>query len=249
MNQADNQVAIEYYTDPLCCWSWAFEPQWRRLRYEYQGKIKWLYRMAGMIPSWKNFSDPMYAVDRPLQMGPMWMEASQVSGQPIHNKIWGEDPPASSYPACIAVKCAALQSAEAEEALLRSLREAVMLQGKNIANERVLFETAQELESKALLDAAQLQEDYKNGKGQKAFREDLQKVRFGKISRFPALILRYADQKAIMMVGNRPYDVLLQAIKEIAPNLEPVKLAAYADEYRTYWGSITDKEKEVATQV
>ena len=25
-------LSIEYYTDPLCCWSWAFEPQWRRLR-------------------------------------------------------------------------------------------------------------------------------------------------------------------------------------------------------------------------
>src|SRR5690242_21305745 len=32
-NEAD-LLEVIYYTDPLCCWSWAFEPQWRRFLYE-----------------------------------------------------------------------------------------------------------------------------------------------------------------------------------------------------------------------
>jgi hypothetical protein len=38
-NEAREQklAFIEYFTDPLCSWSWAFEAQWRRLRYECAG--------------------------------------------------------------------------------------------------------------------------------------------------------------------------------------------------------------------
>src|SRR3954466_16223308 len=128
------RVEIIYYTDPLCCWSWAFEPQWRRLRYEFGDKIIYRYVMSGLLPEWKNYSDPLYSVSRPMQMGPVWHQASLQSGMQMYDKIWVEDPPASSYPACIAVKCAELQSKKAGDTYLRLAREAIMLHGKNIAN-------------------------------------------------------------------------------------------------------------------
>src|SRR3954471_3369508 len=130
-NKAD-RVEITFYTDPLCCWSWGFEPQWRRLQYELQDQIVFRYVMTGLLASWKNFSDPLYSVTRPQQMGPVWMEAGTVSGMPVHHKLWVEDPPASSYPACIAVKSVQLQSPAAGIKYLRMLREAVMIQGLNI---------------------------------------------------------------------------------------------------------------------
>lgn len=102
-NKAD-RVEITFYTDPLCCWSWAFEPQWRKLQYQFRDEIVFRYIMTGMLPSWKNYSDPFYSVSRPQQMGPVWLEASSSSGMIINSKIWVNDPPASSYPACIAVK-------------------------------------------------------------------------------------------------------------------------------------------------
>src|SRR5690606_12765756 len=108
-NKVD-RVEIEFYTDPLCCWSWAFEPHWRRLRYEYQGKIVWRYRLGGMLPDWKSYNDPINTVSRPIQMGPVWTDASHLSGMPIDSLLWFYNPPESSYPACIAVKCAQLQS-------------------------------------------------------------------------------------------------------------------------------------------
>src|SRR4051794_21017197 len=112
--QAD-LLEITYYTDPLCCWSWGFEPQWRKLLAEFSGKLKTRYCMGGLLPGWKNFHDAVNAVTKPVQMGPVWMHAAQVSGMPIQHNLWVKDPPASSYPACMAVKCAGLQSAEAED--------------------------------------------------------------------------------------------------------------------------------------
>jgi predicted DsbA family dithiol-disulfide isomerase len=138
-------LEITYYTDPLCCWSWAFEPQWRRLLYEFKGKVKYRYCMAGLLPGWDNYNDSINSVSKPIQMGPVWMHAKQLSGMPIEQNIWMSDPPSSSYPACIAVKCAAFQSLRAEEHFLRMLREAVMIRGENISKEEVIFNLAEKL--------------------------------------------------------------------------------------------------------
>ena len=64
------QVEIIYYTDPLCSWSWAFEPQWRRLRYEFGSQICPRYVMCGMISDWQSYSDPFNSVSRPPPNGP-----------------------------------------------------------------------------------------------------------------------------------------------------------------------------------
>ena len=86
--------------DPLCCWSWALEPQWRRLRYEYGRQIRWRYRMAGMIAGWDGYDDPLMSLSRSAQMGPVWLQARHLSGMPTKDQVWTEDPPSSSYPAC-----------------------------------------------------------------------------------------------------------------------------------------------------
>src|SRR5215217_1789774 len=98
---AAGPVEIQSFTDPLCCWSWALEPQWRRLRYEYRDQVRWRYRMGGLIPNWNSYTDPMNIVSKPIQMGPVWLEAKYKSGMPLQDKIWFQDPPASSFPACI----------------------------------------------------------------------------------------------------------------------------------------------------
>ena len=139
-------LEITYYTDPLCCWSWGFEPQWRRLLYELNDKIRYRYCMGGLLPKWKNYNDNLNSVTRPIQMGPVWMHAKEISGMPMDYNIWMRDPPSSSYPACLAVKCASIQSLRAEEKYLRMVREELMINGKNISNRAVLFEIAEKVE-------------------------------------------------------------------------------------------------------
>lgn len=199
--------------------------------------------MGGLLPNWESFNDPMNAINRPVQMGPLWFEAKYISGMPIQDQIWITDPPSSSYPACIAVKCAALQSAEAEEAYLRKLREAVMLHTKNIAQQQVLIDIAATLAKDiyGILDIEQFKNDLQNGNGYEAFRKDLLQVRYHKISRFPTLTIS-ANNKAVMIVGYRPYSVLLDAIAAVAPDLEPVQRPIDAADYIRYWHGATERE-------
>jgi len=216
-------IAIVNYTDPLCCWSWAFEPHWRRLRDAFRGALACRYRMAGMIADWDSYNDPLNTVSRPVQMGPIWRQAQHLSGVPVDDRIWVLDPPASSYPACLAVKAAELQSADAADLYLGRLREAVMAQRRNIARREVLLEVADEAAAAApdRLDAARLRHDLDAAPPRDALREDIKEARYRGIGRFPTLTLRRAGGAGVMIVGYRPYEVLLAAIARIAPDLTP----------------------------
>lgn len=245
--QMADRVEITFYTDPLCCWGWAFEPQWRRLQYEYAGTIACRYVMSGLLPTWKSFNDPLYSVSRPMQMGPVWHEASLKSGMKIYDKIWVEDPPASSYPACIAVKCAELQSQKAGAQYLRLAREAVMLQAKNIAKQNVLKDIAKELSINypGLLDIEKFLFDLiGSDNGIEAFRKDLNEVQSKNITRFPTLIMRSLNKPPIMITGFRPYPVLLDAMKQVTSVTHTKQPITSKEDYVKYWGIITEREIE-----
>jgi putative protein-disulfide isomerase len=210
-------VEIVYYTDPLCCWSWAFEPHWQRLRQDYAGTISWRYCMGGLIPSWKNFNDSLTSVSRPAQMGPIWMEASHMTGVPINTRIWIENPPASSYLPCIAFKCAEAQGTGVAETYLRRMREAVMLHARNIALQSVLVELAAELEEQepGTMDLARFGTDLVGDGALEAFRRDLQEVQYRGINRFPTLVFRREGYPSLITTGYCPYPTLQEIMKKL----------------------------------
>lgn len=215
-----DRVEIVFYTDPLCCWSWAMLPELQKLKASFGDLIHITYCMGGLIKDWKSFTDPLNNVSFPSQMGPVWMDVSLKTGLKINDALWATDPPESSYPACIAVKTAALQSAEAEAAYFKHLAAAAMEDGKNISRPEVLVRVAEQL-AKALPDIFHLNDflrDYNNESSRNAFRDDLQCVKSNHIGRFPSLTFTY-QQKKILMTGYRTYDILQDALVHIAPSL------------------------------
>jgi predicted DsbA family dithiol-disulfide isomerase len=204
------KIKVAYYTDPLCCWSWAFERHWQELLHRHQDRITHEYVMGGLIPHWKNYNDPLNAVSRPIQMGPVWMHASEVTQTKMKYNIWHEDPPASSYPACIAVKTVGLQSSCAAEKYLFEIRRALMEDGLNISKTDVLFAIAESLKTDGF-DFLTFQDDWRTEKGKEGFRQDLQKTKYHNIGRFPTLTMLPTHGKGLMIVGYRPYEALQQA--------------------------------------
>jgi putative protein-disulfide isomerase len=211
-------IRIVYYTDPLCCWSWAFEPVIRQLKYELGAGLTLRYCMGGMLSDWDSYRDSLLAVERPLQMGPVWLQAKQLTGTELDDMIWFRDPPASSYPACVAVKCAARQSPEAEERYLFQLRKAVMMEGKNIAKKEVLTGLAAVLEAEmpAAFSAAQFCAQLGDDSTINAFRADLEERRSRNINRFPSLLISAGKHsKQLLVTGNRPYESLLDLLEKL----------------------------------
>jgi len=205
--------------------------------------------MGGLISTWNNYNDAVNSISRPLQMGPLWMQAHYVSGMHMNDRIWLNDPPQSSYPACVAVKCAGLQSFNAEEKYLRYAREAVMLKGLNIARQNVLFEIAEQLSDESVnFDVHQFKNDYLSGTGIDAFKKDLPEVQYKNISRFPTLTISNSDKGGIMLTGYRSYNSLIEALKDILP-VDKIVGAINIDEYKNYYNDLTDREIEEAEKL
>jgi putative protein-disulfide isomerase len=210
-------LTISYYTDPLCCWSWALQPAWSRLQEEYGDQITTRYVMGCMIVDWQSYRDPVNIVSRPFQMGAVWMHAATVGGVPIQYDVWHKDPPMSSYPSCLAVKCASLQSEQAAEQMLNDLRQAVMKQGLNISREDVILELADALSERSAgtFSAAQFLQDWKNDAARAILLEDIEETRRLQIDRFPTLIFGNELGPVHKIVGFRPYDMLQQVLRHV----------------------------------
>ena len=119
-----------YYTDPACPWSWALEPVTRKLSYQLNGSISIQYLMCGMA---REFGDPVELIGELL-------EAGESSGMPVDPRLWLQDPPRSSHPACIAVKAAAEQGDPGP--YLRRLREGLQCRRRKLDSTEALVDEA-----------------------------------------------------------------------------------------------------------
>jgi predicted DsbA family dithiol-disulfide isomerase len=238
-------VEIVYYTDPLCSWSWALEPQWRRLRYELGDAVRWRYRMGGLIPDWEHFSDPLNTITRPGQLGPLWMQVQETTGMPLDAGLWQEDPPSSSYPACLAFKAAERQGPWAAEAYLRRMREGAMLHRRNVARRDVLEaladEARAELPPELPFDVAQFSDELASKDVREALENDFREGRYQGIDRFPTLVIRGPRGTTVVCTGFRPYAALRQAVTRAAPDVQPQRRVEMID-YVEYFGRLTLRE-------
>jgi putative protein-disulfide isomerase len=238
-----DRIDITYFTDPLCCWSWAMEPQWRKLAFQFRDHIKFKYCMGGLIPSWNRFVDHVNSISRPAQMGPLWMHAEKVSGMPMAHRIWSTDPPSSSFPACVAIKCASLQSRHHEELFLRKVREFCHLRNKNVADTTVLNEVAGELASQdSAFRMDKFLEDFQSTDGQKLFRIDWEETKRRDIIRFPTLLLKKEGKGTINLSGYRSFSSLKKALLFLHPQLAEFECNQTISEYREYWGELLPRE-------
>jgi len=213
-------LEIAFYTDPLCCWSWVMQPQWKKFLAEFGDLLNVTYKMAGLLPSWNNFSDSTNSIRKPIQMGPEWMHARETSGVYIDDSIWVTDPPASSFPACIAVKCVELQSPKMAATYLSSLQEAVMTRRLNIAQTAALLGQADELgKSFPDFNLFKFREDLFGETGKEAFRKDWQETKYKGISRYPTLVFRASDHNPVLLSGLQSYD----ALKDVALKLTAIR--------------------------
>lgn len=233
-------LEIEYFTDPICSWSWALEPQLLRLRAALGDQAKWRLRLMGMVDG-PRFSDPLQQIHQPGQWAPQWLEVAQRTGMPFDPSIWHDDPPTDSRLACLAVAAAAMQSERSGWAMLRRLRESVMVGRRNVARHEVLEEIAQALDREGLLDAKQWRHALGAEPVRHRIRNDMAQASYQQIHRFPTLLLRPGgSRRALLLVGWRPWKVLVDALADLGFDAAttPEAIASVA-------ASITEEERQL----
>jgi putative protein-disulfide isomerase len=195
-----------YYTDPVCPWSWAFEPSFRRLLWEFEGQLEVEYVMCGM----------RRAVEDPVHVALQALEAAATSGMPVDARIWLDHPPGSSHPACIAVRAAAEQGAAGP--YLRRVREGLFCRRRKLDNADALAEEARGV---AGIDLDRFRIDLRSNATLEAFGADLERAKAvpaehhaegSERVKLPSLEFRGADGAVRGVYGYSEYDLVKDAV-------------------------------------
>jgi putative protein-disulfide isomerase len=128
------QVSATVYTDPYCPWSWAAEPQLRRLEVEFGAALAFTFVIVGLRRRIEPPDGAALALD--------CLDAAAASGMPADARVFLRDPPASTHPAGLAVAAVAEQGDPAR--FIRRLREAILLEGRRMDTAPALLDAARE---------------------------------------------------------------------------------------------------------
>ncbi len=124
-------VEVRYYTDPACIWSWAAEPALRRLMFEFEGELTFVWAMGGLA---RRYGSSYQDSEAEVGHGPdcfadlmsHWLNVAGQTGMPCDPRLWTEAPISGTFPACVAVEAASEQGWEAGYRYLRRVREGLL---------------------------------------------------------------------------------------------------------------------------
>lgn len=136
-------MQVRYYTDPACVWSWGAEPMLRRLMWEFEGELEFVWVMGGLARRYGGgYRDEEGAIgsgaDCFADLMSHWLNVAGRTGMPCDPRLWTTGPIASTYPGCIAVEAAGEQGWEAGYRYLRRLREGLFCERRKLDNPSAL---------------------------------------------------------------------------------------------------------------
>lgn len=194
-------VEFRHYTDPSCEWSWAVEPQLRRLSWEFGDAISLRPTMVGLART-------LEPGDHAKRLA-AWLDSAAQSRMPCDPRLWTKSPISSTYPACLAVLAAAEQGHEAANRYLRRAREALLCERRKLDHPDALVALA----GPAGLDQARFEIDLRSNAITEAFGADLERSRAleGGHERLPVLAFAGDDAEARLLRGVQPYEAYRRA--------------------------------------
>jgi len=220
-------IELVYVTDPACPASWAAEPVLRSL----DAGVRVRHVMAGRARQ-----------TAPLEELAAWLDAAAESAMPCDARLWLQDPPASTYPACLAVKAAAEQGLDGP--YLRRAREGFAVERRRLDRPDALVELARDVPG---MDLDRFRIDLQSNAIVEAFGADLDVARGGPVPRVeaggeavaPAEVRRLAPRAAPLGVEDALRRFGRMATPEVAEVCDlpgpraPAELWRLALEWRT----------------
>jgi len=222
------RVRVTEFTDPYCTWCWGAEPLVRRLRETYRDQLAVDYVMGGLAEEFERFSDPVGGAEAG-EVAPHWQAAAQQHGMPVDVSLWRDDPPSSSYPACVAYEAATFQGRERAHAFLRRMREAGLAGGENLEREGTLVDLA----AAVGLDAERFRADLDGDRARAAFEADLAAAEEHDACSLPTFLVEVGET-AELLRGYRPFPAFDKLFTEAGAGLvahEPREVADLVEAY------------------
>ena len=188
------RVRLIYFTDPICSTCWLAEPYLYRFQKIWGDALVLENRMGGLLPSLDDALKTESILSNMRTFVLQLSELSKLSGMHLDGSFWEHNPVSSSYPASIAYHAVKLSVPEAAGSYLRTLREMLYTESKDISQLDWLEEAA----IRNHINRDDFHSKLNNGSAEMAFRADLQlKADLG-VRRFPTLIFENEDGHRIV---------------------------------------------------
>lgn len=204
-------IRMDYFTDPYCAWSWAFQPTLDALMALEGSALTVCYHQVPLLEdlkaSGKSGEDVALA----------WEKIGRHTAMPIDASLWRHEPPKSTLPACRAAKAAAMQGAEGR--FVAALRPFLMTQGRQ-ADQETLLEAARE----AQLDVLKFLHDQEAPEVEESLAADRALARSNAVGSTPSALLRNAQGDKVHIEGLRDLDLFKRSIQVLRVEEETSRL-------------------------
>ncbi len=215
----NSKVKLIYYTDPICSFCWAIEPQFRKFKLDYAPYVEIEYRMGGLLKDWDGFKDGNNGITCPMDVAEHWEEVAKYSDMSIDGDVWINTPLNSSYPASIAYKALLNQTEEIALKYLRIVREMLFLENKDISNMEHILEAVKRTDA----NIHQFILDFRNPQSEESFLTDIQVGKDMGIKGFPTFIFINDQGHGFKLFGASEYESYVAALeKAMGKELEPI---------------------------
>lgn len=207
------RVRVDYFTDPVCAWSYASEDTVEKILSTYKDNIDFQFRSLPIIDRIEGEPKPGLKVYSPEQLASEWREIASKTGVQLDSNLWTENPPHSSWPANRAMKAALRQGSDKGKTFLHNLRSEIMQERKNPSNLEVLKDIA----GNSGLNVDQFYNDMTTNATEleQEVVDDRLIAQERCITSTPTLLMQNDDGYTIIIQGQLDFDVVRPAIASL----------------------------------
>lgn len=207
------KVNVEYFTDPICAWSYVSEPTVQSLLSEHRDHVDFHFRSLPILDKIIGQPKEGEKFHTPQEMQQEWTEISRKTGVRLDPTLWSENPPHSSWPANRAMKAALRQGLDNGSRFIHLLRDAALVDRKNPSDLEVLKSIAVE----AALDVNRFHKDMTENAQQleREVADDAIEAIERCIFSTPTLVMQNDDEDKVIISGTLDYQVVNHAIRSL----------------------------------
>lgn len=211
LDKPQKKINLYYVTDPICSHCWALEPVLRKFEEQYGDYFHIQTVMGGLLEKWDGFADASNGISGPADVAAHWQEVGVHSRMPIDGTVWLDNPIQSSFPPSRVYKIIQKQDEQLATVFLRRLREALFAFNKNIAEDQMMIDIANQLG----LNGEEIVKEAHLKTGHQLLNEDFALARSLGVRGFPTIIMVNEENKGVKVVGARALEYYVNGLKQV----------------------------------
>ena len=226
----EKKIEIAHFTDPLCFWCYAMEPEIRKMRVVLDDYLDYRIVMGVLSSDVSEFFGPDAESELRYEFFRMTMadhltQAAKVIGMPFSTErlFSGKPQDMVSLPLCLAYCAMKMTDENYAEADLRRMREYVFAEGRALSR----LDDQVKLASEFPVDVEQFRSNLESEDVAGVLQEGIDECQEYGVTMFPSLLMSYGET-CIMVGGYVGYDGLKQAVAQLTDGEITLSEAEYS---------------------